>query len=253
MSAGVTFQRTGPKNRFEIGLETGGSFASGPSFGSANRAYVDAAHLGSVGPFAATARIFLGTGGGSLASHKAFRLGTATYENRWGSDAYRTIGAMFEKPWNDAHWMAFSGPGPIAYARRDLPSIVEDMSMGSPIGRNIVAASARLISEAPSTHALARPLSFEIFFGAGDVWQGDPFFGNFDGSELLFDAGFGLHYDVSDVSMLRQWTAQSDILSNLRLAARFPIWASDPFVIGDDSRLAFRWLLGVIVDDPIWN
>lgn len=248
----ASFQRTGPNSRLLVGFETGGSFASGFPFGSANRAYLDVGHTGALGPFSRVFHVLLGTGAGSLTAQNAFRLGAASFEERWGSDAYRNIGAVFEQPWDDGHWVAFSGPGPVAYTVRETGG-GSALSLGAPFGQHIAAASARLIASLPSSSALVRPLRIELFVGAGDVWRGDSFISDFDASDLLYDAGFGLQYDPSDLGLLQRWRAQSDVLSNLRLAARFPVWASDPELIGDDSPLAFRWLLGVIVDDPLWD
>jgi hypothetical protein len=94
--------------------------------------------------------------------------------------------------------------------------------------------------------SVVRPLRIGLFSGIGDAWSSGAFLAGFDADNLLADAGVSVDYDVSELNALDRWTAQSDVLSNLQITARFPLWASDPGLTqANDAELAFRWLLGI--------
>jgi hypothetical protein len=90
------------------------------------------------------------------------------------------------------------------------------------------------------------PLTVSLFSGLGTVWSEGAFVSGFDADALVGDAGFGARYDIGAIPHLDRWTAQSDVLNELTIVAKFPLWASDPGLIerGQD-RFAFRWLIGV--------
>jgi hypothetical protein len=95
---------------------------------------------------------------------------------------------------------------------------------------------------------LLRPLRIGLFSGIGEVWTQGDFLAGFDADNLVADAGLSVDYDVSKLGILDRWTAQSDVLSNLQITARFPVWASDPDLIDrDQEEWAFRWLIGIEV------
>ena len=253
----LAYTFTDERTRLEVGTELGGAVSG--SFGgrSANRAYVDAARAAVVGPFTAGARLLVGIGAGNLVPQKLFRLGTASSEDRWSNDAYRTTAAVFEDPLDEAHWIAFAGPGPVAYARAttDMFGVVDS----GPIGNNVAAASLVLVAEPFQTHEWLHPLQAELFVGGGEVWASGAVSGEhvsvFEGfafDDLLFDAGIGFRYDLSDLSALRQWTAQSDVLSGMTLTAKFPLLAAGGDRGGSSNVFDYRWLIGITVDDAPW-
>lgn len=256
LSSYLAYTFTDDRSRVDIRADLGGMIDDHTYWStSASRVYVDAARSTGIGPFTAGARIRIGWGAPNLALQKQFRLGAASFEDRWGDDAYRTVAAFFDEPVEDAHWIGFAGPGPVAYTLSDDTGLAcrrvggdfIDHNLRAPIGNHIVAASAVLVAEPFSHSPWLRPLQAELFFGGGDAWE--------DGSSpdrLLYDAGIGLRYDVSDLPVLRRWTAQSDVLSNMNLTAKFPLWASDEDLRGSSDAFDFRWLIGVTIDDAPW-
>ena len=89
--------------------------------------------------------------------------------------------------------------------------------------------------------AFLDPLQFEVFSGIGSLRRSGGVF-----LDAVADAGFGVRYDLPSFALLRGVVAQSDVLSGLRLAAKFPLWVSDPDRIGpDEEAFGFRWLVGV--------
>ncbi len=89
--------------------------------------------------------------------------------------------------------------------------------------------------------AFLAPLQFEVFSGIGSLRRSGGVF-----LDAVADAGFGVRYDVPSFALLRGVVAQSDVLSGLRLSAKFPLWVSDPDRIGpDEEAFGFRWLVGV--------
>lgn len=213
---------------------------------SANRFYVDAGRGADLGPLRATAQVRFGVGATNLAYHKRFRLGAASFEERWRSDAYRSIAATVDDPVEELHFVAFEGPGPVAYLRRPLQGARSTFVDGAPVGRNVLAGSLTLGTGPLTRQPWLRPLRLQAFSGAGTVWSSGAFVSGFDVDNLVADAGLGLSYDVGDLRPLRRWTAQSDVLAGLQLTARFPFWASDPLLYdSSDDPFAFRWLIGL--------
>jgi hypothetical protein len=210
---------------------------------------LDAVKTAPLGPFEGRAAFAFGVGSRDLAFHKRFRLGAASFEDRWRSDAFRSVAAPFEDALGDAHLGALQPMGPQAYllaaANADAPIGTVG---GTPLGRNLVSGRLSVQTGLTSQSALLRPLTVELFTGLGTAWSDGDFLAGLDADHLIGDAGLSLGYDVADVRALQRWTRQSDVLSGLRLRAAFPVWASDPEIIDpDDDALAFRWLLGVEV------
>jgi hypothetical protein len=238
-------------------LEVGGGlgeseFVSGDGAFNANRFHVTATKAGSVGPFTGLARFALGVGGEQLAPQKWFGLGAASVESRWRSDAYRVLVAAPDDPQDDFHFFAFSGVGPVAYLLGEpyLP-VADEIVQRSPYpttGTKLIAGTLALRSGLPRVpgldptwQALLAPLEFEVFSGFGSLSPGVHF-----SSDFVADAGIGVQYDVGALRLPRGLVAQSDVLSGLRLVAKFPVWASDPDQLGPDAdAFAFRWLVGI--------
>jgi len=90
------------------------------------------------------------------------------------------------------------------------------------------------------------PFRLSVFSGGGTVWSDGAFLAGFEAENIVGDAGFGASYNVSALPGLDRWTAQSDVLQDLKIITKFPVWASDPDIINDsDDEWAFRWRLGI--------
>jgi len=251
VSGYASYAFTNERTRVEVRAEVGGIVGEGIGSSSANKVYVDAARATPIGPITAGTQIRAGWGAENLAMQKRYRLGEATYEDRWANDAYRTIGAVFADPLADPGWIAFAGPGPIAYATGSSDSGNGASALDAPSGNNVLAASAVLVSEPFQAVRWLTPLQAEIFVGAGSTWNGSDF-DAFSTDGFLFDAGIGFRYDVSRLPALRRWAAQSDVLSNLHVTAKFPIWTSDDVAGGSTGGFDFRWVMGITIDDAPW-
>lgn len=240
VSAALDYIYADGTSRLQVFAEAGSSISSTAQNGavSASRFFLDAARAFDLDPFIASLRLRFGAGASNLALHKRFRPGAATLEDRWRNDAYRTVAAAFEQPLDDLHFVAFDGPGPVAYA----PSAL--------YGTNILAGSLNLAFAPFPTHLWLRPLALHAFFGAGEVWNGRIAEGFQNTNDIVADAGLGFSFDVSALSALNRWSAQSDVFSGMHFVARFPFWASDPaFTDAPSSPIAFRWLLGIQLKD----
>lgn len=197
------------------------------------------------------ADVSLGLGAPGLALHKQFRLGAASFEERWRDDAFRTTAAAFANPVEEAHLVAFQGAGPVAYAgRSDLDGGSEPLFLpDAETGRNLLAGSVALTAGPFGENEYVRPFRLELFSGIGGTWSDGPFLSGIDSDDVLADAGFGARYDLSALPVLGEYVAQSDVMQGLQLVAKFPVWASDPQRIerGADDEWAFRWRLGLEV------
>ncbi len=251
LSAHATYTYTDDRTRLDVRADLGGAIDGGFGSFSANRVYVDAARAAAFGSFTAGARVRVGLGAENLITQKKYRLGASTYEERWANDAYRSIGAVLKDPLAEPGWVAFAGPGPVAYARRTVEPAGE-LTIDAPLGNHTAAASAVLVTNPVPDRSWLAPLQVELFLGAGEVWSGSEFIDGFSASEILFDAGVGFRYDVAQVPGLRRWTAQSDVLSSLNLTAKFPVWAGDPQGSVSANGFDFRWLIGITTDDAPW-
>ncbi len=231
----------------EVGSSTSFSSVASASDGVA-RFRLDAVKTVPIGPFEARAAFAFGMGSRDLAFHKRFRLGAASFEERWRSDAFRSVAAPFEDPLGEVHLAALQPMGPQAYLlAADGDGLIGYIG-GTPLGRNMVAGRLSLQTGLGSQNTWIRPLHVEAFSGYGTAWSDGDFLSGFDTDALIADAGLSLAYDVATLRPLQRWTRQSDVLSGLRLRAAFPLWASDPGIIDtDEDEFAFRWLLGVEV------
>ncbi|MEP0548733.1 MAG: M1 family metallopeptidase [Rhodothermales bacterium] len=240
-------------------LEVGGSLGTEdgrfvPDNETANRLFVTATKAGGIGPFTGLARLAFGVGSDRLSPQKQFGLGSASVETRWRSDAYRVLATAPDDPQRDAHLFALSGVGPVAYLAAEPYPVSEfdyhrnDPSPYPTTGASVLAGTLALRFGPPSIpgldpewRALLAPLQFEVFSGFGSLQRPDGLF-----LDPVADAGFGVRYDLPAFTLLRGVIAQSDVLGGLRLAAKFPIWASDPERIGPgEEAFGFRWLIGV--------
>ena len=230
--------------RAEVLVELGGALqedASNPRL-SANRFAIDLTEAIQFGRFPATYRLRFGMGARSLALHKQFRLGVASFEERWRDDAFRTLAAPFADPLDQVHLAAFDGAGPVAYQLSRSVFRGERLILGTLPARNLLAGRVALGSGALAGRV--HPLRLEAFFGFGTTWNGGTLGNAFQ--TLIADAGLGASFDVAGIPALRRWVAQSTVLSDLRLVARFPFWASDPGVISPtEPAFKARWLLGL--------
>ena len=236
-------------DRLSASLEVGSSLKTDVGVGGRGRApsasathfVLDAVKSVGLGRLTGRAQLRFGLGTENLAVFKRFRLGAASFEGRWQNDAFRSAAAAFDDPLETAHLAAFQGAGPVAYLREGLVNV-------STIGRHILAGTLAL--QTPNDlfgNAWLRPLQLELFSGAGKTWSSGGVLDEITRYEgYLADAGAGVSYDVSALSPLSRWTNQSDVLSGLKLQAKFPIWASDPKIIDpEQDPFSFRWLVGI--------
>lgn len=216
-------------------LEVGSGIQASRSAGTTTRFTLDAAKTIGLGPLSAEGSIGVGLGTGSLEPSKLFRLGMASLVESWHNDAYRALTSAFEAPVDDAHFVPFSGTGPVAYTLGTEPD-----------GTHMLAGRVEIMPvRSPLQGGWLTPLTALAFGGFGKVWNGDvgQFFENDE--PFLADAGLGVAYDVAQVRPLQRWVGLSDVLSTLRLAARFPLWVSKPSLLGQGEPFRFRWLIGI--------
>lgn len=262
LSAKLEYTASQDVDQVTVGVELGGSLKSARSsaflpFTSANRLYLGATKTHTLSDrLTGRADFQLGLGTDFLLFHKRYRLGGVSYENQWRSDPYRTAAAAFANPLEDAHVTVFSPAGPVAYLRRTVPGGVLPTPEGSRaddiegidglLGSRMMAGRLSVEAQPVTDIAELAPLRLEAFSGIGQVWSEGAFLAGFNTDDLVADAGLGASYDVAELDVLRRWVLQSDVLSELKIVARFPLWASDPDLIepGEDE-FAFRWLIGI--------
>lgn len=229
---------TNQGDRVHAALEVGGSLNNGDQRTRATHFSLEARKTRSQGPLTLQADLQAGLGVADLASQKQFRLGGRSVEAQWRDDAFRQTSAALADPAEDAHLTAFGPAGPVAYLRTDRA--------GAFAGSNTLAGRLSVSGAPfPSVNPLS-PLTLSLFSGVGTVWSGGGFASGFDPDNLVGDAGVGARYDVGSIPHLDRWTAQSDVLNELEIVAKFPLWASDPGLIDQDQDpFAARWLIGV--------
>ena len=259
LSARLDYRLGDGSDEIAVTAEVGGSLTNRVNlFGSstnANRLAVTATKTAGLGPFDGMARMAFGLGAEGLVSQKRFALGAPPVEDRWRSHAYRTLAAAMDQPQADAHFFAFSGVGPVAYLLHepyepephDFPYATQHPYPRS--GTRLLAGSLALTlgldgvpGLEPDLRAALAPFRVELFSGAGALAHSvEGFFDRF-----VADAGFGFAYDVPGLARLSDAIAQSDVLSGLRLRAKFPLWVSHPEYLGpDENAFKLRWLIGV--------
>ena len=235
---------------------------------SATRLTLDAQKTAAVGPLQGRARLAIGLGPNNLAFHRQFRLGAAPFEDVWRSAAARQFSAAWVNAEDQVPFQAFSGVGPVGYA---VPVSDPEVPCGivgpcpppsrrpgqpagnTPVGTKMLAGSVAIALPRFTNAALA-PFTVEAFSGAGLLWGANTLANDglaarpsrFALSNVVADAGVGVTFDVGGLARLGRWSAQSDVLRGLKVAAKFPLWLSDPdLVSADEDEFAFRYLFGV--------
>lgn len=185
----------------------------------------------------------VGWGDGQLPFSRVFRLGSAPVEAAWRHAGFRSVAALFADARKSLHLIPLDAPGPAAYWNPDGRDPLR-------VQGNVLVAASLQLQWTPFRARLLRPLQMEGFFGIGQTWFTEPTLASrytFGWDRFLADAGVGLGYNVSDLPGLRRWTALSELLQDLRLRLRVPLWVSDPDLIGERDALRFRWMLGIVV------
>jgi hypothetical protein len=223
-----------------------GFFGSGGPTQSANRFYLSAGKTLPMNRFEGLATVGFGLAPSNLATYKRFNLGSAPLETLWRNDAFRSLSAAFANPIEDAHLAGVAPFGPVAYLTPGVgPTSIANPSLS---GDRMIAGRLSVYTSQFRGARLLRPLRIGVFSGIGEVWSRGRFLAGFDADNLVADAGLSIDYNVAELSLLDRWVAQSDVLSDLQITARFPVWASDPDLIErDQGEWAFRWLLGIKV------
>ncbi|RMH51554.1 MAG: M1 family peptidase [Bacteroidetes bacterium] len=248
-AANVTLAVADGDDRLALTVELGSSLERART---ASRLILSAARSARLGPLRGLAQFKVGLGSAQLALHKQYRLGAATYEERWRNAAFRTVAAAFDNPLTQAHFVMPQGPGPVAYLLAESDEcgcLVGDARIiGTPTGRHVLAGSLSLSTGPLVRHPWLRPLRIQAFSGIGTTWT-RPFLDAPPPADFLADAGLGVSYHAGEAAPLRRWAPQSDVLRQLHLVARFPLWVSDPDLLRpDEDALGFRWLLGIGTD-----
>ncbi len=185
----------------------------------------------------------IGWGDEQLPQNRLFRLGSAPVEEAWTHPTFRNMAALFADARQSLHLIPLDAPGPVAYWS---PKVRDPLRVQ---GNMLVASSLRL-TWTPWPHGVLLPLQLEGFFGLGQTWFTEPTLASrytFDWDRFLADAGVGLGYDLSELPGLQRWAAQSELLQDLRLHLRLPMWISNPNLLGERDALRFRWILGIVV------
>jgi len=223
-------------------LEAGSSLRGNGAGGAATRVMLEARRARSLGPLTAQADLQVGIGSRSLIGFKRFQLGGRSVEGQWRNDAFRTASAAFADPVGDAHLVGFGPAGPVAYLRSETPDGRSALS-----GSRLVAGRLSIGAEPLQSTGidLLRPLGVEAYSGIGDAWNEGSFFAGFAADDLVADAGFGVSYDLSQLGFLSRWTGQSDVLQQMKVVARFPLYVSDPELLGESDELDGRWMIGI--------
>lgn len=237
LSAGAGYLVARGKNRVRLSVELGSSLSDDGFTGTTTRMLADAVQTAPLGPFRGTAKLRLGLSGRDLVPSRLNRLGLATVLDAWQNDAFRTLGAAFDDAVENGRFAPLAGVGPAAYVLGTVPT-----------GRHILAGRLEVSTTGLFSNPWLAPFDAQIYSGIGEVWDGtvtDVFRNDLP---LAADAGFGATYDVARLAPLSRWIAQSDVLSTLRLAARFPVWVSKPDYLDEDDQFGFRWLIGIETD-----
>ena len=252
VSARLDYTKAQGGDRVSAFVELGGALRSsesaalpGASFDQASRFSLTAQKTGTIGPVTSHASFQFGLGADGLLPHKRFVLGGRSLEAQWRNDTYRQSSAAFEQPVVDGHLVGFGPAGPVAYLRTPNAQGLSNGRLGL-TGENMMAGRLSLGGAPFSSVNVLSPLRLSVFSGIGTTWNEGAFLAGVDADDLVADAGFGASYDVSAIPHLGRWTAQSDVLQNLKIVSKFPVWASDPDAIrGSTDEFEFRWMIGI--------
>jgi hypothetical protein len=220
---GIVGYRAQKQNDFISAQAEAGSTING----SANtiRMILKAQKAYSVGKNALFLRFMYGLGSKDLVAQKRFRLGAADLESQWRNDAFRTLSGTSDTILQNNTFFAFSGVGPVGYLREGSSGSNE---------RNMVAASAIFELRPKISAKILAPLSANLFSGIGYGANQD---------RILADLGVGLSYNLGALANLSRWAQQSDVLSSMKFAVKFPLYLSHP--ISSESAFKFRTLWGI--------
>ncbi len=264
--AGARFSAGRGGDRLDLDVQVGGSFRrssfaynlspdpSNPVFElnlerfSNTRVTLKAQKDVPAGPLTLRARTLLGFGSDALAPYQHYRMGAASLEQTWQTAASRQIAGLNDEIADDVPFQAFSGFGPVGYA---VPYTAYTLPTGNTPSSTQAWMGTVEVGLPRLTTPLLAPLGVTAFSGAG-IGAGGSFITTdtrrFSFDNLIADAGLGLSYDLSRNAKLRRLTAQSDFLQSFKVAARFPLWLSDPEMLGpDEDAFAFRYLFGIEV------
>ena len=242
LSARAGYTVTDGAHSLRLFAEAGSSLRSNANASTATRVMLEARRSRSLGPLTAQADLQLGLASRQLVGYKQFQLGGRSVEAQWANDAFRTASAAFEQPLVDAHLVGFGPAGPVAYLRSGTGST--RTSLG---GSRLVAGRLSLHATPLSSTGIGilRPFGIEAFSGIGQTWSDGAFLAGFAADDLIADAGLGVSYNLSQVGALDRWVGQSDVLQSMKVIARFPLYVSDPQLLGETDELSGRWLIGI--------
>ena len=232
---GYAFSR--PKGWLHARIETGeGSNGSGGTLG-----IVDFGWRPSKKRLQLTLHGQIGWGDGQLPKSRLFRLGSTPIEMSWRHAGFRSIAAAFSNARKVIHLIPLEAPGPVAYWS---PKIRDPLRI---IG-NVLLASSVTVNWAPFGQGVGRPLRLEGFGSVGQTWFTEPTLASrytFAWDRFLADAGIGIHYALNDLPALSRWRDQSEVLRDLQLQIRLPVWISHPELLGERRMFGWRWMLGI--------
>ncbi|CAM3299186.1 M1 family aminopeptidase [Rhodothermus bifroesti] len=185
----------------------------------------------------------LGWGDGQLPPSRLFRLGSAPVEVAWRHAGFRNIAAAFANARKSIHLVPLEAPGPVAYWHSTTRDPLR-------ISGNVLLAGNVILGWAPFLQGIGRPLRLEGFGSIGQTWFTEPTLASrypFAWNRFLADAGIGVHYAFSELPALSRWRDQSEVLRDVQLQLRFPLWVSHPKLLGEHRPLRWRWMLGISV------
>lgn len=191
----------------------------------------------------ATLHSQFGWGDGQLPFSRTFRLGSTPVESAWRHAGFRSVAALFANARRSMHLIPLEAPGPVVYWHPHGQDVLH-------LQGNMLLATSLQVQWTPFLPHLLRPLQLEGFLGLGQTWFTRPTLASrytFRWDRFLADGGIGIGYHVSSLPRLQRWVAQSELLQDLRLQLRLPLWASDPGLIGERHALRLRWMLGIVV------
>ena len=245
VNARVSFDVSKDLNYISASVDVGGPIdnpadVSAQIFGTRGSVLsVDGGVGRSDGTFAAVLTGAVEVGSNDLAFQKRRILGSAPLEEQWRNPATRTLTAGLYDNLEDVHFSPVSNRGPVAYLLGGFVPTSGATGFGAVSGSNLVAANLTL-------SARKGPASVNVFTGIGQAWDTVD---AFETDRFLADAGLGVELDVASIDQISDWVRQSDLLQNLHLTAKFPVWASDPQIVDPtEDKFEFRWLLGVNID-----